>query len=67
MIALDHGYGVSTIFAHLSKVGVKEGQTINRGEVIGNVGSSGATTGPHLHYEVQVDGFPSDPLAFIVK
>lgn len=67
MIALDHGYGVSTIFAHLSKIGVKKGQTIDRGEVIGNVGSTGATTGPHLHYEVQVDGLPSDPLAFIVK
>lgn len=67
MIALDHGYGVSTVFAHLSKIGVKKGQTIDRGEVIGNVGSTGSTTGPHLHYEVQVDGLPSDPLAFIVE
>ena len=67
MIVLDHGYGVSTVFAHLSKIGVKKGQAIERGGVIGNVGVTGSTTGPHLHYEVQVDGLPSDPLAFIVK
>lgn len=66
-IVLDHGYGVSTVFAHASELFVNEGDQIKRGQLIAAVGSTGASTGPHLHYEVHVDGIPLDPLNFIIK
>ncbi len=67
LLVVRHGYGVTTLYAHLSKINVKAGETVKRGDIIGEVGTSGASTGPHLHYEVQVDGISSDPLAFIVQ
>lgn len=67
MIIIQHGYGISTVFAHLSSISVKSGETVKRGDVIAEVGSTGYSTGPHLHYEVQVDGIPADPLAFVVQ
>lgn len=66
MLIVQHGYGVTTMYAHLNKFHVKEGQIVKRGDTIGEVGTSGYSTGPHLHYEVQVDGIPTDPLAFLV-
>lgn len=66
-LVLDHGYGVSTLYGHTSTILVKEGQKINRGELIAMVGNSGASTGPHLHYEVHVDGIPTDPMKFLLK
>jgi murein DD-endopeptidase MepM/ murein hydrolase activator NlpD len=51
-IVVDHGYGYETLYGHLSRLNVKVGQSVNRGDVIGFVGSSGASTAPHLHYEV---------------
>lgn len=66
MLIIDHGYGVTTVFAHASALSVKRGEGVKRGEVVAKVGSTGASTGPHLHYEVQVDGIPSDPLEYIV-
>lgn len=65
VIILDHGNGVSTLYAHLSKILVNQGDTVKKGEVIGLVGSTGWATGPHLHFEVRVGGVPKDPLLFL--
>lgn len=64
-VVVDHGFGVKTIYAHCSKLFVKEGQQVARGETIASVGNTGASTGPHLHYEVHVDGVPADPLKYV--
>lgn len=64
-VILDHGYGVTTVYAHSSEIFVKEGQKVKKGDVIAAVGSTGSSTGPHLHYEVHVDGIPTNPLAYI--
>lgn len=60
-IVVDHGYGYETLYGHLSRINVKVGQSINRGDVIGFVGSSGASTAPHLHYEVMKNGQKVNP------
>jgi murein DD-endopeptidase MepM/ murein hydrolase activator NlpD len=62
---LDHGNGVRSLYGHLKKLDVKVGQKVEKGEVIGLVGSTGRSTGPHLHYEVRVEGKPVDPRAFL--
>lgn len=64
-VILDHGYGVTTVYAHSSQIFVKEGQKVRKGDIIAAVGSTGSSTGPHLHYEVHVDGIPTNPLAYI--
>jgi murein DD-endopeptidase MepM/ murein hydrolase activator NlpD len=61
-VVLDHGCGVSSIYLHLDFIAVKPGNIVQRGDVIGRVGSSGAATGPHLHWGVYVAGSPVDPL-----
>ena len=61
LVALDHGGGVTTRYGHMSRLAVAPGQTVRKGEVIGYVGSTGRSTGPHLHYEVRVDGRAIDP------
>jgi len=63
-IIIDHGYGYKTRYAHLSKFNVKLGQTVKRGEVIGYVGSTGKSTGPHLHYEVEKNGKKVNPIHY---
>jgi murein DD-endopeptidase MepM/ murein hydrolase activator NlpD len=63
VVVLDHGNGVSTVYAHLSSYVVRTGESVNRGQVIAHVGSTGWSTGPHLHFEVRQDGQPTDPLA----
>jgi murein DD-endopeptidase MepM/ murein hydrolase activator NlpD len=60
---LDHGNGASTVYAHLSSCAVRPGESVQRGQVIARVGSTGWSTGPHLHFEVRQDGQPTDPLA----
>ena len=63
-IVVDHGFGYVTRYAHLSKIKVKAGQKVVRGEVIGEVGSTGKSTGPHLHYEVHVKGQVVNPVNY---
>ena len=63
MVVLDHGNGVSTVYAHLSAYLVRVGESVAKGQVIARVGRTGWTTGPHLHFEVRQDGQPIDPLA----
>ncbi len=65
MVELDHGRGLVTRYAHTSKVLVKVGDLIKRGQVIAQVGTTGRSTGPHLHFEVLVDGVPQDPARFL--
>jgi murein DD-endopeptidase MepM/ murein hydrolase activator NlpD len=66
LVDIDHGYGMVTRYAHLSKATVRVGQTVERGEQIGNVGQSGLAVGPHLHYEVLVNGQPANPRRYIM-
>ncbi len=61
-LIIDHGGGYSTLYAHCSSISVKEGQKVARGDVIGKVGSTGNSTGPHIHFEIRVDGTAQDPL-----
>jgi len=63
-IVINHGFGYKTLYAHLSKFEVKEGQKVKRGELIGLIGSTGKSTGPHLHYEVIKDGVKVNPIGF---
>jgi murein DD-endopeptidase MepM/ murein hydrolase activator NlpD len=65
VIELDHGKGLVTRYAHTSKVLVKAGDIVRRGQLIGLVGTSGRSTGPHLHFEVLLDGAPQDPAKFL--
>ncbi len=64
MVVIDHGFGYQTVYAHLDKIKVEVGQTVSRSEVIGTLGNSGRSTGPHLHYEVIYRGRTVDPLNF---
>ena len=63
-IMIDHGNGYKTLYGHLSYIGVKSGQAVNQGDVIGQVGSTGNSTGPHLHFEVYLNGSRIDPEQF---
>ncbi len=65
MVEVDHGNGFATRYAHLSAIDVEVGQTIRIGQVVGKVGTTGRSTGPHLHYETRVDGDPVDPQKFL--
>lgn len=66
LISIDYGYGVTTRFAHLSQIYVQVGQRVNKWDVVGAVGNTGRSTGPHLHYEVRINGTPVDPINFIL-
>ncbi|NQY73647.1 MAG: M23 family metallopeptidase, partial [Candidatus Margulisbacteria bacterium] len=65
LVALDHGYGYKTVYAHCSKILVKRGQLVKKGQLIANVGSSGISTGPHLHYEIRKWGKALSPKQFL--
>ena len=60
-VALEHGGGIETRYGHMSRLNVAAGQAVRKGDVIGYVGSTGRSTGPHLHYEIRVDGRPVNP------
>ncbi|MBN2030532.1 M23 family metallopeptidase [bacterium] len=66
-ILIDHGYGYETLYAHLSKIYVNEGQKVKRGDLIGLTGNTGKSTAPHLHYGVFVNGEPKNPFNFILN
>src|SRR5262249_11030128 len=65
-VVLDHGFGVQTQYGHMLETAVQAGDKVERGQVIGTIGSSGLSTGAHLHYEVRVHGIPQNPRKFIL-
>ena len=67
VVILDHGYGIRTIFGHARELRVRPGQTVERGQLIASVGSTGRSTGPHLHYAIERDGRLTNPLDYIVE
>ncbi|KUG28438.1 membrane protein [hydrocarbon metagenome] len=66
-VTIEHRGGITTSYSHLDGVAVTQGQTVSRGEAIGSVGDSGRSTGPHLHYEVRVNGVPVNPMRYILN
>ena len=66
-ISIDHSADLETRYAHLSKLAVEAGEHVKKGELIGYVGSTGRSTGPHLHYEVRIDGQAVDPMPYMVE
>ncbi|MFM6928042.1 MAG: M23 family metallopeptidase [Bdellovibrio sp.] len=66
LVSIDHGFGVTTRFGHMSQIYVQVGQRINKWDVIGAVGNTGRSTGPHCHYEVRINGTPVDPINYIL-
>lgn len=63
-VVINHGYGYETLYGHMSRIKARNGQKVKRGEVIGYIGSTGKSTGPHLHYEVRKNGQKIDPIYF---
>ena len=65
MVEVDHGNGLVTRYAHASRVNVRKGDLVKRGQKVAEVGTTGRSTGPHLHFEVLPDGVPQDPQKFL--
>jgi murein DD-endopeptidase MepM/ murein hydrolase activator NlpD len=65
VIVIDHGSGLTTLYAHQSRLGASDGQAVSQGQVIGYVGSTGHSTGPHLHFETRIDGNPQNPRRYL--
>ncbi len=66
MITIDHGYGYSSRYGHLAHSYVQMGKRITRWDIIASVGNTGRSTGPHLHYEVRLNGIPKNPANFVL-
>ena len=64
-LVVDHGFGYSTLYGHMSEIIAKEGQQVKRGQVVGRMGSTGSSTGNHVHYEVWVGGVPRNPVPYL--
>ena len=64
-VIIDHGHGMSTLYAHNSDVAVSPGQTVSKGQVVSYSGNTGGSTGPHLHFEVRINGEPTDPMGYL--
>ncbi len=67
MIIIDHGFGISTLYAHCSRREVRVGDRVEAGDRIGRIGSTGRSTGPHLHFELHIDGSAHDPLKYLPR
>ncbi len=67
LVEVDHGHGLVTKYGHLSKIHVKVGEAVKRGQTVGEIGNTGRSTGPHLHYEIRVNGIPQDPRRFMLE
>jgi murein DD-endopeptidase MepM/ murein hydrolase activator NlpD len=67
MLVISHGFGMTTSYSHLSKVTVRVGQKVKRGDKVAEVGNTGRTTGPHLHYEVKLNGISANPMRYILN
>lgn len=67
LLSIDHGYGITTRYGHLDSILAKEGDKVKRGEKIGTIGQTGLTTGPHVHYELRVNGVPVNPKNYILN
>lgn len=67
VVIISHGYGYETLYGHMSKTKARTGQSVKRGDIIGYVGSTGLSTGPHLHYEIHKDGTPIDPVSYFYQ
>ncbi|MCJ7830447.1 MAG: M23 family metallopeptidase, partial [Desulfobacterales bacterium] len=67
MIVLDHGHGIVTRYGHIQKELKKRGETVKRGETIALIGSTGRSTGPHLHYEILLSGVPVNPEDYLLN
>jgi murein DD-endopeptidase MepM/ murein hydrolase activator NlpD len=67
LLTVNHGYGLKTRYGHLSQILVKKGQTVKRGDTIAYMGNTGRSTGPHLHYELFLEGVPVDPSRYILN
>jgi len=65
VVEISHGYGIKTLYGHNSRFNVKEGQRVKRGDIISYVGDTGSSTGPHLHYEVRLNGLPVNPVKYL--
>ena len=65
VVEIDHGFGITTRYAHMHKPLVETGETVAFGQAIGQMGSTGRSTGTHVHYEILLDGVPQDPMRFI--
>ncbi len=66
-VKIDHGFGYQTVYAHMSRIAVRKGQKVKRGQVIGYVGNTGLSAGPHLHYEVHYKGKPVNPIFYFYR
>lgn len=66
-VEINHGGGIITKYGHMQRYSVQNGQWVKRGEIIGYIGMTGRTTGPHLHYEVRLNGVPVNPMRYILE
>ncbi len=66
-VEINHGGGIVTKYGHMQRWVVQPGQWVKRGEIIGYIGMTGRTTGPHLHYEVRLNGVPVNPMRYILE
>jgi len=66
-MVINHGFDITTRYAHCSEILVKVGDRVKRGEKVATIGKTGRTTGPHLHYEVRVNGIPQNPMRYIIE